>query len=540
MHKDFVEGEIDSALRFIHDELEALKLSGKDLTRSELVCEESLLRLMRYADFDGIKYFRVRVRKSFGNILIDLSVPGEDFDFAESLELPDGSEIADDSQEALQNLIFRSYVNNISFRHSRKFNTITITALTSSYSSLYKVLTALALAVVTGLSMRAFLPDDLSMTINNNIFSVITEIFINGLKMCALPVIFFSIILCFSDMGSIKSIKRAGAKLFSWFIFFQVTGVFIGFGLVYLFGTGKGAGLSLASGLAGSQEFSISFRDTVINLMPDNVIKPFLDDKVLQLVTLAILTGIASGLAGAKIFLNFCGELNAIFMKVTSILIKFVPVVIFSSISSMIITAGLNTIISFAGVLFVLVSGYAVLNIIFSLAVRFYARLSPIVMYKKLTNVIITAFSTCSSNAAIPDMMNSAAKMGISKKFYPFAISLATSTSKPAYCLYMSAIILSVANMYGLNLSFTQIISLAVSIIILIFASPVFPGAGPAQLSIMFIEMGLPLDLLAPIIAVSIIEDVFETPTHCVSVITSTLLAAGSENLIDIKEYNKP
>lgn len=541
MQKKFNKDELHAALSFIHETLEDLRLAGKELSRAELICEESLLRLMKYSDFNTINYFIVRVRKNFGNVFVDLSVPGEEFDFAGSIELlpsPEDYEFSPESQAAIQNLIFRSQAGNITFRHSGHFNTITVKALSSSYSNLYKVLTALGLAIAAGLSMRAFLPDELCMTINNNFFSVVSSLFLNGLKMCAVPIIFFSIILCFADLKNLSGIKRAGTKLFSWFILFQVVAVSIGFTLVFIFGTGKGAGLSLTSRITDGQDFALSLGNMITNLMPDNMIRPFLEGKVLQLIIFAVLAGLAAGISGAKIFLSLCAEVNTIFMRITAILINLVPWVVFCSVSSMIITTGLNTVITFTGILFTLLAGHALMNIIFCLVIKL-SGLNPAVMYKKFMNAIITAFSTCSSNATIPDMMNAADKMGISRKFYPFAVPFTTSISKPIFCLYMSVIILSAANMYGLNLALSEIISLAVSIIILVIASPSVPGAGPAQLSIMFIQMGLPLDLLAPIIAVTVIEDMSETPTHCVSVITSTLLAAKSEKLLDIEEYNK-
>lgn len=180
-------------------------------------------------------------------------------------------------------------------------------------------------------------------------------------------------------------------------------------------------------------------------------------------------------------------------------------------------------------------AGFALMNIIYCLAIRFFAGLNPAVMYKKFMNVIMEAFSTCSSNAVIPDSMIAANKMGISPKFYPFAIPMAVSINKEGACVYMSIMLLSVANMYGLDLSFTQVISLGMSIIILMAVS----DSGPAAMSLLFTQLGLPLDLIAPIIAVIAIEDMFETPTNCLGNITSTLLAAKSANLLDIEKYYK-
>lgn len=93
--------------------------------------------------------------------------------------------------------------------------------------------------------------------------------------------------------------------------------------------------------------------------------------------------------------------------------------------------------------------------------------------------------------------------------------------------------------MYGLNISLMQLISTGISIIILVLVSPAIAGAGPATLSILFTQLGMPLDLIGPIIAISAIEDMFDDPTNCIGNITSTLIVARSENLLDLDEYNK-
>ena len=128
MQKKFVVGNsgtdeaLGRALEFINEHLEDLKLNNKDLIHAELMCEESLLRLLKHADFTKINAFTITVRKFFGDVLIDLTVPGQEFDFAASLELSPESE----------------------------------KVLRSNYSGLYKTLTALVLAVICGISAKTF------------------------------------------------------------------------------------------------------------------------------------------------------------------------------------------------------------------------------------------------------------------------------------------------------------------------------------------------------------------------------------------------
>lgn len=232
------------AVKFIHERLSELKLSARDTNKAVLMCEESLLRLFRYADFTQNGAFRVNVRKFFGDVLIDLTVPGPEFDFAASIELSDDAkeELSPDAEAAIQNLMLRSFADNVRYKRIRNFNRITVKAYRSNYS---------------------------------------------GLQLCAVPVVFFSIAVNASDMGNFSGMRRSRTRLLKWFAAVQAIGV---------------------------------------------------------LILFALLAGTAAASTGSKFVINAFNELNEIFMKITSYLTKFMPIVIFCSIASMIITTGMNTI----------------------------------------------------------------------------------------------------------------------------------------------------------------------------------------------------
>ena len=141
MRKDFAVNAsasneaLGQAMAFIHDNLADLKLNTKDINRAELACEESLLRMLDHSDFTKRKTFSVRVRKFLGDVFIDLTVPGSEFDFIGSVEIPsalDDDEVPPDTAAAIQGLILRSFSQNIAYKNSRNVNIVRIKALTST------------------------------------------------------------------------------------------------------------------------------------------------------------------------------------------------------------------------------------------------------------------------------------------------------------------------------------------------------------------------------------------------------------------------
>ena len=546
MQKKFVVGSSGTdeafglAMEFIHDRLAALKLNDKDTNRAELMCEESLLRLFRYSDFAGNGAFRVNVRKFFGDVLIDLTVPGEEFDFAASIELASDAkeELSPDAEAAIQNLMLRSFADNIRYSHIRHFNRITVKAYRSNYSSLYKILTAVFMAVVCGLSAKSLLPENAYMLLNDNILAAVRNIFLNGLKMCAVPVVFFSIAANASDMGNFSGIRRSGVRLLKWFAAVQVIAVVIGFAVVWLLGAGKGTELNIVSHSSVSTE-RVSLISTIINIMPENIIRPFLEGNMLQLILFALLAGAAAASTGSKFMIQAFNEINQIFMKITGYLTKFMPIVIFCSIASMIITTGSSTILAVFEVVLAMCLGFVLVNVYFCILLKFRAGLSPKMVYRKSITVLTSALSTCSSSACLPEMVKASEDMGVSQRLCSFSIPLGVSINKTALCLVYTVTMLSAVNMYGINLSVSAMFSAAVSILILAVATPGLPGAGAATMAVLVLQAGCPLEVVPLLVSAYAMTDMLNTATTCMGNIACTLLTAKQEKLLNMEAYNR-
>lgn len=530
---------LEGALGFIRERLGEMKLKEKDINRAALMCEESLLTLLKHADFSQLSYFVVNVRKLFGDVIIDLNVPGNGFDFYGNAEVPYRSydDELQDTQAAVQSLLLRSFSRFLRYKHYRRFNSVRVKALLSNYSGLYKTLIILFLAIVSGVALKSFFPEAVYMAVNDNILSPIRNIFMNGLKMCAVPVVLFSIITCISEIGSVAGLQKSGGRLMKYILLFQVASVAISFGLMYVLRPGSGVNM-IASSVETVQDETVSFSAMIMNLVPSNIIRPLLEGDMLQIMVIAVILGVSVGMAGAKILRDIFGELTAVFMRATRIFMLIVPLAIFCSVASMIITTGLNTILSVLGIILTLIASYFLLNVFFCLAVKVSTGLSPLTMLRKSIPLITTAFSTCSSIAAIPDGMKCCDEMGISPKIYSLSLPLCTSICKAAFPVIFTTLTLSAANMYGVELSVSAMISLTFSIIVLTISTPGLPGACIISLSALLAQAGCPLEFLGIALSIGAIDDLFNTPTTCMGNIACTIIAADGGNLIDRGKYS--
>ena len=508
-----------------------MKLSAKDRVRSELMCEEALVNLMNHSDFTKRSTFSVNVRKFFGDVVIDFAVPGEDFEFSGGTgiqSLKDDDDLQE-SYEAIRNIVLRSFSGNIRYKHSGNLNTVRIKAVRSNYSGLYKTLAALFLAVVSGVALRNFAAESLCVSVNNNILDPIRTVFLNGLKMCAVPIVFFSVVSCIADMGGLSGMKKTGGRLFRYFAASQILGLTVGLCLMYIFRPGEGVNIPVTS-VETVQTQSLSFIGMLTNLEGD----------MLQIMVLAFFVGLAISLTDAKILRKVSSELNVVFMKITEIFLYLTPLVMFCSAASMIITAGAGTLVSAAGITLTLIFGHVVILVLLCIAVKFRANLNPFMMLRKSAPMLATAFSTCSSIAAIPDSMKCSDAMGISPSLYSFSVPVGVSVSKITTPLFYAVTVLSAANLYGVNITPSAIIQLSVTILLLAVTTPSMPGGGVISLSVLLSQAGCPLEFVGIALSLEMIIDFTATMTICQGNLVCTLLAAADDNLLDREKYNRP
>lgn len=535
------EEALASALVFIRESLEAMKNSREDANRAELMCEEAFVNLMNHADFTKRNTFSVNVRKSFGNVVMDLAVPGAEFDFAGYFGrlVDEGGNLHPETEASIRSLLLRSFGHKITYRHTRGWNIAKVRAFRSPYLMLWKTLTALVLAVIAGVLAREFAPESAYMAANDNILVPIRDLFMDGLKMCSVPIIFLSLVSCLGDAGGLRGVKSAGAGMLKYSLALQVAAVVIAFGLVWLLGTGTGITAAEDASVA-VQSQALSLRGFVSGLMPANVVRPFLDGNMIQLLVLAVLIGAAVGMSGAKSARALFTDLNTIFMKVTEILLHMIPLVVFCSTASLVLTTGADTMMTLAGMLGALVLGYAMMLVLYGVLVRTVGGLDPVTFFRKCLPVMTTSFTTCSGVATLPEDLKCAETLGISREVYSIALPLGVSLMKSAGTLYASAMVMISANMYGMTLAVPDILTLGASAIIFSSIIPSIPGAGVIVISALLSQAGMPMGIIGLAISIEAVQDMFNTVVTSMGNMTSVLLAARSQNMVDVEGYSRP
>lgn len=523
---------IQEILDFNCETLKNFKLDSKERLRTELTFEEVLMRLIEHGDFEEKKNISISINKFLGNVSIDLRVPGSDFEFLPRLDFYD-IESDDGTVENIQNMLLRSLGERISFRHSVGYNTVRIQVYRSQYFNLYLILSSVILAIITGIAAKNLFPEHICGFFNDNILQSFISLFMNGLKMCAVPVVFLSIVSCFTKADSLAGIKRIGIKLFVFYSFFMILSASLGYFAVQLLKPGAGIHLTTSSGSSEAAAGSmLSMRNVLVDVVPSNIIRPFAEGNMIQLIILAILVGVACGACRIKIITSIFDELNRIFLKIIGFFMQLIPLFVFCAVSSMIITTGSKVLLSVLGLFYTNIFGVLLLFIAYCIVFAVLG-FNPFRVLKKSMQMLLTAFTTASSIACMPDAMKISGELGVEPKMYNFSVPIGITLFKSTFPIMAIVFVCSSATIYGIDLTLSKIISVAFSSIVLIMAMPGIPGVTLILMSTLLAMAGCPAEALGLVVGIDPIIDMFFTPVGVLGVMASILTVAKSEKMLD-------
>lgn len=537
---------MQEGLDAIEQRLTRYGIKQKELTRTLLASEEMMMSLISHAD--GHKPLQLSVKRFLGDITIEFSTTGGEYDYAESLRIaapPEADDIGKEAEDRLRAIILRSFVDDLKYVHRRGVNMLRFTAARSGRRLLYQTLVAMLLAVVVGVLLKSLAPEEVGVFLDHNVLTPIKTMFMNGLKMVVAPVVFFSIVSCIGHFGSLSEMGRVGGRVMAIYLITTLiaTGLGIGTGLLYQPVGSEALDTLVADASAiTSQTLSISLVDTVVGIVPNNIVRPFLESNMLQLIFLAVICGIAVGMIGkySKMLNDFFSACNDLFLKITVLLVKFMPIAAFCSICAMIVSTGTQALLSVLGILLFFLLALVGMMLIYGLMLLLLGRITPLPFYKKYAPTMLQVFSMASSNASLPLNMNVCEKkLGISPKVYSLSIPLGATMNMDGTCLYLGVFALSIAKMYGVEITGAALLSVIMSIIVLSVGAPGIPGSGMICLSVLLPQLGVPVEAVGLVMGIDPLIGMLRSMSNCLGDVSVSTIVAKQEKLLDVELYKR-
>ena len=411
-----------------------------------------------------------------------------------------------------------------------------------------RVLIALISGLVFGGIIQAAAPPDgfLQTYLVQNTLGTVGSLFVSMIKLVVVPLIFISIVNAVCTLEDISQFGRLGFKTFGLYLVNTVISIAAAIGLTLVIEPGAGANLGLAdAGIALSLKEPPSLLAMVTGIVPANPFKAFVDGNILQILFMAIMTGIAikklenhDTHSASKAF----AVANNLMMKLITMIMSLAPAGVFALTAKMAATLDISSILSvmsYVGTGMIVMLTWLLL--FYPIMIFLTTGRNPVDFLQKTREQMVFALSTASSNATIPVTLRTLIeKLGVSSRVAGFSVPLGATMNMSGAAIYMTVATLFVANAYGIALGANDLITLGFTTFLLAIATGGIPGGAIVTTGVLLHTLGLPVEALGIIIAVDRILDAACTVVNVVGDTAVSTIVAHTEDRAETAEMPSP
>lgn len=374
------------------------------------------------------------------------------------------------------------------------------------------IIICLFAGILVGFAFLKLAPES---TFTTDYLKPLGTIYINLLKFMVVPVVVFSIMDGVISLNDLKRVGSLGIKTIVYYILTTAFAVVIGLVVVNCF---KGFFPALDQSVTSSLEYNAAeapkVMDVIIAIFPDNVFKPMVEANMLPVICIAIFFGagiLAAGAKGQKIA-ELVNCMNEVTMKVLMMIINLTPIGVFCLMADVVAVNGAKIVGSLALVVGVAYIGYILhLVIVYSCSVKLLAGMRPASFFKGMAPAMLTAFTTTSSNATLPINIECCNNMGAEPEVSSFVLPLGATINMDGTAIYQAVAAVFIACCYGVDLTLGQMSMIVLTATLASIGTAGVSGAGMIMLSMVLMQVGLPVEGIAIIAGVDKLFDMGRT-----------------------------
>lgn len=370
------------------------------------------------------------------------------------------------------------------------------------------------------------------------------DFFFRLIKMLIVPLVFLSLVVGMTGMDDTLKLGRMGVKTFIFYLFTTAIAIAIGLVIATVSNLGKGVDVSSAitpDKVLAASEKKVGLVDTILNLVPTNIVEAMATANILQIIVFALLFGYAINRVGEKgraVKEVFNSAAEAVY-GLTNFVMKFAPIGIFGVMAWAVAKYGPQIVGSLLLVVVVCyVASIAHALITYSSILGAYG-LSPIRFFKSVIDPAVFAFVSTSSSGTLPiSIQTSRNEMGVSNSVASFVLPLGATINMDGTAIYQGVCAIFVANAFGVDLTMSHYGMIVLMATLASIGTAGAPGAGLIMLSGLLLQVGLPLEGIGLIFAIDRVLDMARTSVNVVGDNMVAAVIAKSEGEIDLDVYN--
>lgn len=406
-----------------------------------------------------------------------------------------------------------------------------------------RVLIGLAIGIVVGIIVYSLPSGTLKDKILiDGLFQLVGQVFLRGIMMCVVPLVFVSLVNGAASMGDIKKLGRIGGKTIAFYLVTTAIALVIGLVIANVINPGIGLDMGAIETVEVTEREGTSLVQILYEMIPRNPIQALAEGNMLQIIVFAILTGIALTSIGekGKRVLALFEELNELVMRLVSMVMTIAPIGVFGLVARTFAQTGVAALVPLAKcvlAVYIALALHAIL--VYGGLLKGLTGLSPFRFYKKFYPAMAVAFSTASSSATLPVTMDLAQnRIGASKEIAAFALPLGATINMDGTAIYQGVAAVFIAQVYDIDLTIGMMATIVLSATLASIGTAGVPGAGSIMLTMVLQTIGLPLEGLGLILGIDRIFDMGRTAMNITGDAVCTTIISKQEGEFDEEIWN--
>jgi len=398
-----------------------------------------------------------------------------------------------------------------------------------------QILIGLVLGIAAGLAINTYYPtgNPLQAEIADYL-KLLPDVFLHLIKMIIAPLVFATLVTGIAGMGDSAALGRIGGRAIAWFVTASLISITVGLILINLFQPGVGLQFKAGGDIGQLATSDFTFRHFVLEVFPTSILDAMAKNNVLQILVFSLFAGVA--LTALKErgepIVKGCEALAQLMMQMTDYVMRFAPFAVFGAMASVIAVRGFGIVITYAALMSEFYFGLLILwTILFGMCALVLKK-RALALARYIREPVILAFSTASSESALPRLFEQLDKFGVPRRISGFVLPLGYSFNLDGSMMYTSFATLFIAQAYGIHLSIGQQIAMLLTLMVTSKGIAAVPRASLVVIAATLTQFGLPVEGIALILGVDTFLDMGRTATNVLGNAVATSVITKWEGML--------
>ena len=371
----------------------------------------------------------------------------------------------------------------------------------------------------------------------------LADVFLRMIKMIIAPLLFSTLVVGIAGSGDLRAMGRIGLKAILWFELATTVALVIGLVMMNVFRPGAGVTIPMADTqeLAAMARSQLGAWDIVLHVFPTSVVDAMAKGDILQIVVFATIFGVALAAIGEKgrPLVELLDAVAHVMFRFTGYVMRFAPIGVLAAIAATVGGRGVAILVTLGKLVLVMYGSLVIFVVVVMGGAALLIRVPFLAFLRTIREPFLIAFTTASSEAALPKALEVMERFGVPKRIVSFVLPTGYSMNLDGSTLYLSAASLFVAQLAGVELSLGQQLTIMLTLMLTSKGVAGVPRAALVILTGTLSTFGLPLEGAAILLGIDQLLDMGRTAVNVMGNCIATAVVARWEGVLDDEQIRR-